>query len=70
MRRLQRVEPRFVATAPNQMQIADFTAIWAAEGWFYVAAVIDLLLRRVGGWSMSPTMATQLVAVPDGSSSI
>jgi len=31
--------------------IADFTYVWAAEGWLYVAAVIDLFSRRVVGWS-------------------
>jgi putative transposase len=32
-----------------------------AEGWLYVAAVIDLFSRRVVGWSMSVTMTAQLV---------
>ena len=27
--------------------------MWAAEGWLYVAAVVDLFSRRVVGWSMS-----------------
>jgi transposase InsO family protein len=33
----------------------------AAEGWLYVAAVIDLFSRRVVGWSMSAAMTAQLV---------
>ena len=37
------------------------TYIWTAEGWLYVAAVIDLFSRRVVGWSMSATMTAQLV---------
>jgi len=41
--------------------VADFTYIWTAEGWLYVAAVIDLFSRRVVGWSMSDTMTAQLV---------
>ena len=53
---------QFEATAPNQKWIADFTYIWTAEEWLYVAAVIDLFSRRVVGWSMSATMAAQLVA--------
>ena len=32
-----------------------------AEGWLYVAAVIDLFSRRVVGWSMSAGMTAQLV---------
>jgi putative transposase len=39
----------------------DFTYIWTAEGWLYVAAVVDLFSRRVVGWSMSATMAAQPV---------
>ena len=33
---------QFEATAPNQKLIADFTYLLTAEGWLYVAAVIDL----------------------------
>lgn len=29
--------------------VADFTYIWTAEGWLYVAAVVDLFSRRVVG---------------------
>ena len=43
----------FEAPAPNRKWIADFTYVWTAEGWLYVAAVIDLFSRRVVGWSMS-----------------
>jgi putative transposase len=52
---------QFVAQRPNQKWIADFTYIWTAEGWLYVAAVIDLYSRRVVGWSMSAGMTAQLV---------
>lgn len=52
---------QFEAEQPNQKWIADFTYIWTAEGWLYVAAVIDLFSRRVVGWSMSATMTAQLV---------
>ena len=52
----------FESAAPNRKWIADFTYIWTAEGWLYVAAVIDLFSRRVVGWSMSTTMTAQLVS--------
>ena len=39
----------FAAPAPNRRWIADFTYVWTAEGWLYVAAVIDLFSRRVVG---------------------
>jgi len=50
-----------VAQRPNQKWIADFTYIWTAEGWLYVAAVIDLFSRRVVGWSMKAEMTAQFV---------
>ena len=34
------LDRQFVADAPNQKWVADFTYIWTAEGWLYVAAVI------------------------------
>jgi putative transposase len=55
------LDRQFSASAPNQKWIADFTYIWTAEGWLYVAAVIDLFSRRVVGWSMHATMAAELV---------
>ena len=51
----------FEAPAPNRKWIADFTYLWTAEGWLYVAAVLDLFSRRVVGWSMSASMTAQFV---------
>ena len=51
----------FEAPAPNRKWIADFTYVWTAEGWLYVAAVVDLFSRRVVGWSMTAAMTAQLV---------
>ena len=51
----------FDAAAANRKWVADFTYIWTAEGWLYVAAVVDLFSRRVVGWSMSAAMTAQLV---------
>jgi putative transposase len=55
------LDRQFVASAPNQKWVADFTFVWTAEGWLYVAVVLDLYARRVVGWSMHATMTTQLV---------
>lgn len=52
---------QFAAARPNQKWVADFTYLWTAEGWLYVAAVIDLFSRRVVGWSMNANMTAQLV---------
>ena len=45
------LDRQFTADRPNQKWVADFTYIWTAEGWLYVAAVIDLFSRRVVGSS-------------------
>ena len=55
------LDRQFAAERPNQRWIADFTYIWTAEGWLYVAALIDLFSRRVVGWSMKAEMTAQLV---------
>jgi putative transposase len=55
------LDREFHAERPNQRWIADFTYVWTAEGWLYVAAVIDLFSRRVVGWSMKAEMTAQLV---------
>ena len=55
------LDRQFTVQAPNQKWVADFTYIWTAEGWLYVACVLDLFSRRVVGWSMSATMTAQLV---------
>lgn len=51
----------FDAASANRKWVADFTYLWTAEGWLYVAAVVDLFSRRVVGWSMHATMTAQLV---------
>src|SRR4051812_27976789 len=51
----------FEAPAPNRKWITDFTYVWTAEGWLYVAAVVDLFSRRVIGWSVNTAMTAQLV---------
>jgi putative transposase len=55
------LDREFKASAPNQKWSADFTYIDTAEGWLFLAVVIDLYSRRVVGWSMQPQMTAQLV---------
>ena len=55
------LDRQFEAPGPNRKWVADFTYIWTAEGWLYVAAVIDLFSRLVVGWSMNAAMTAQLV---------
>ena len=56
------LDRQFQADGPNQKWVADFTYIWTAEGWLYVAVVLDLYSRRIVGWSMQSSMTSQLVA--------
>lgn len=51
----------FSATTANQKWVSDFTYIDTAEGWLYLAIVLDLFSRRVVGWAMSEQMNTALV---------
>ena len=55
------LDRQFQAAAPNQKWVADFTYLWTAEGWLYIAVVLDLYSRRAVGWSMQSQMTTQLV---------
>lgn len=55
------LDRNFQADRPNQKWLADFTYIWTAEGWLYVAAVLDLFSRRIVGWSMKAECDASLV---------
>ncbi|OGA16219.1 MAG: hypothetical protein A3H32_07585 [Betaproteobacteria bacterium RIFCSPLOWO2_02_FULL_63_19] len=54
------LERDFIATAPNQKWLADLTYIPTAEGWLYLALVLDLFARKIVGWATSPTMPQEL----------
>lgn len=51
----------FTASQPNQKWVSDITYLATAEGWVYLAVVIDLYSRRIIGWSMAERMTTELV---------
>ena len=55
------LEQNFTVEQPNQAFVGDITYIWTAEGWLYLAVVIDLYSRKVVGWSMGSRMKAQLV---------
>jgi putative transposase len=53
---------QFVATAPNQLWIADITAIPTIyEGFLYLAVILDVFSRRVVGWAMAAHLRAELV---------
>jgi putative transposase len=51
----------FTAEAPNRKWLADITYIPTAQGWLYLAAVLDMFSRRIVGWSMSERIDSNLV---------
>ncbi len=52
----------FSVARPDRVWVADITAIWAASGWQYLAAVLDLYDRQIVGWALAGHMRTTLVA--------
>lgn len=56
-----RVKRRFRVDAPNRVWVSDITAVWTAQGWLYLAIVLDLYSRRVVGWSMHDRLQADLV---------
>lgn len=51
----------FSADYANRKWVSDFTYIDTAEGWLFLAVVLDLFSRKVVGWAMSEQMNTALV---------
>jgi putative transposase len=51
----------FTADAPNTKWVADITGIETAEGWLYLAAIVDIYSRLVVGWAMSKERDEQLI---------
>lgn len=50
----------FVTNGPDRVWVGDITYIWTAEGWSYLAVVLDLYSRRVVGWAMDDNLRTEL----------
>jgi putative transposase len=55
-----RVERRFVASAPNRLWIADITYVATWSGFAYTAFVTDVYSRRIVGWRVATTLRTDL----------
>jgi putative transposase len=51
----------FAAEAPNKVWVGDITYVWTAEGWLYLATVIDLFSRQLVGFAMGERVGAQLV---------
>jgi len=55
------LDRQFGPEKPNQAWASDITYIRTAEGWLYLAVVLDLYSRKVVGWAMAPAMPASLV---------
>jgi putative transposase len=47
------LERDFTASAPDRAWVTDITFVWTAQGWLYLAVILDLFSRRVVGWATS-----------------
>jgi len=54
------LDRNFIATAANQIWLADITYIETDQGWLYLAAVMDLYSRRIVGWAMADHLRADL----------
>ncbi|MBE1604406.1 transposase InsO family protein [Actinopolymorpha pittospori] len=50
----------FTASRPNQLWVADLTYVRTADGWVYVAFVLDVYSRMILGWQVSISLYTEL----------
>jgi putative transposase len=55
-----RLNQQFEQPSTNQAWAADITYIPTAEGWLYLAAVIDLCSRRIVGWATADHLRAAL----------
>jgi len=55
------LDRNFNSNLTDTKYVGDITYIHTAEGWLYLATVIDLFSRKVVGWSMDDNMRVSLV---------
>ena len=64
------LDQNFSAEAPNEKWAADISYIWTAQGWLYLAVMLDLYSRRVIGWAVGARAASSAappaMGVPNG----
>jgi len=56
------LDQNFTADAPNRKWVTDITYLPTQRGWVYLAAVMDCFSRRIVGWSLGDSLATELVS--------
>jgi putative transposase len=55
------VDRDFTATAPDQLWVADITFVPTANGFLYLAVVLDAWSRKIVGWAMANHLRAELV---------
>lgn len=50
----------FSVSQPNRVWAGDISYVWTAEGWLYLAVVLDLYSRTVIGWAMGERLTAEL----------
>jgi putative transposase len=55
------VKRRFAATEIDKVWVADITYVATAEGFLYLAFILDVHSRRIVGWAMESHLSTELV---------
>jgi len=56
-----RLAEREIPTGPDQVWLSDLTYVPTAQGWLYLALVMDLWSRRIVGWAMADHLRSELV---------
>jgi putative transposase len=55
------VDRNFNAVGPDKLWVADITVVPTANGFMYLAVVLDAWSRKIVGWSMANHLRTELV---------
>jgi putative transposase len=55
-----RLARQFTAAGPDRVWVSDITYLASAEGWLYLAVVLDLFSRRIVGWATSDRLGEGL----------
>lgn len=56
------LDRQFTADGPNRRWVTDITYLRVGNGWVYLVVFIDLFSRKVVGWAVGESLATELVS--------